>query len=102
MIRSKSCIPIILSMFVHNDYITNLKQPVVTSCLSFCYKIMSNEHNGTNRTPFLEHSTYRHHISITIINFACDLVISRHRITHDFTARDPTCIAVPPIWLVLS
>ena len=72
MIRSKSCIPIILSMFVHNDYITNLKQPVVTSCLSFCYKIMSNEHNG--------YKSERHfwsiaHIDITfpstIINFAC-------------------------------
>ena len=31
-----------------------------------------------------------------------NLVISRHQILRDFTTIDLTCIAVPPIWLVLS
>ena len=30
-----------------------------------------------------------------------DLVISRHGITHGFTALGPTWLAAPPIWLVL-
>ena len=59
------------------------------------------------RSWYIAHvnSTLRLCWSIPLVqcwNQMFDLVISRHRITHDFAAQGPTYVAAPPIRLVLS
>ena len=64
--------------------------------------------NRTIRTMFLINNSYIQHISITMIKLArvenkmFYLVISCHGKQHKFTAVDPTCVAAPPIQLVLT